>query len=94
MHKTKIEVDEFGTVSAAASGVVIVPLMGNTAQPVIADHPFLFFIYNQQSKNIIFEGILMEPQGSPPNVVQPVQQLLRSRSMFVEPNLGYRNYQG
>lgn len=80
--------DEFGTVAAGASGVFIVPLMGTTAQTITADHPFLFFIYNQQTKNIIFEGILMEPQNQ--QIISPQSRNLQ----FVQRNLGYRNYQG
>ncbi|KAJ8923743.1 hypothetical protein NQ315_010324 [Exocentrus adspersus] len=47
VHKTRIEVDEQGTVAAAATGAIVIPLMGSTA--IIADRPFIFFIYHQKN---------------------------------------------
>ncbi|KAJ8926902.1 hypothetical protein NQ314_020754 [Rhamnusium bicolor] len=60
VHKTRIEVDEQGTVAAAATGAIVIPLMGSTA--IVADRPFIFCIYHQETENIIFEGILLNPQ--------------------------------
>ncbi|KAG5895061.1 hypothetical protein JTB14_021028 [Gonioctena quinquepunctata] len=83
IHKTKIEVDEQGTVAAAATGAMIVPLMGPLS--VIADRPFLFMIYHKDTQNIIFEGILQNPleqttsfggQNVPTN---PGRSFIRSR---------------
>ncbi|CAG9855305.1 unnamed protein product [Phyllotreta striolata] len=64
LHKTKIEVDEQGTVAAAATNAMIIPLM----QPltITADRPFIFLIYHQDTKNIIFEGIVQNPAQQPP----------------------------
>ncbi|CAH1969976.1 unnamed protein product [Acanthoscelides obtectus] len=62
IHKTKIEVDEKGTVAAAATGAVIVPLIGTWS--FVVDRPFIFFIYQKptpNSINIAFEGILQHP---------------------------------
>ncbi|XP_018330333.1 uncharacterized protein LOC108740504 [Agrilus planipennis] len=64
IHKTKISVNEEGTVASAATGAVVVPLMGLTVPEVKADRPFLFFIYHVESKNIIFEGRLNQPGNS------------------------------
>ncbi|KAK9889266.1 hypothetical protein WA026_004545 [Henosepilachna vigintioctopunctata] len=71
IHKAKIEVNEEGTKAAAATSAVVIPLMGETALRVSADKPFIFFIYQKESKNIIFEGIVLEPknsEASPPSL--------------------------
>ncbi|XP_018571319.1 uncharacterized protein LOC108910995 [Anoplophora glabripennis] len=60
VHKTRIEVDEEGTIAAAATGAIVIPLMGSTS--IVADKPFIFYIHHQQT--IIFEGILTNPQES------------------------------
>ncbi|XP_017772391.1 PREDICTED: uncharacterized protein LOC108559574 [Nicrophorus vespilloides] len=61
VHKTKITVDERGTIAAAATGAVVIPLMGASNPNVIADHPFAFFIYRRDNKNVLFEGIVNKP---------------------------------
>ncbi|CAH1103652.1 unnamed protein product [Psylliodes chrysocephalus] len=75
LHKTKIEVDEHGTVAAASTSAMIIPLM----QPVTvsADRPFVFMIYHQETKNIIFEGIVQNPleQRRPTYYDGEVQQI-------------------
>ncbi|KAJ8981485.1 hypothetical protein NQ317_007011 [Molorchus minor] len=60
LHKTHIEVDEQGTVAAAATGAVVIPLIGSTS--IVVDRPFVFCIYHQTTANILFEGILLNPQ--------------------------------
>ncbi|CAH1153432.1 unnamed protein product [Phaedon cochleariae] len=64
VHKTKIEVDEDGTVAAASTSAIIIPLMGSLS--VIADRPFVFIIYHKESQNIIFEGVLRNPVEQSP----------------------------
>ncbi|KAL3289709.1 hypothetical protein HHI36_023109 [Cryptolaemus montrouzieri] len=64
VHKAKIEVDEQGTKATAATAAVVIPLMGDTALRVSANVPFIFFIYRKESKNILFEGILLDPKIS------------------------------
>jgi len=61
MHKTKIQVNEKGTEAAAVTGAVVIPLMGSSLPRVIADHPFAFFIYRKDNRNILFEGIVNRP---------------------------------
>lgn len=61
IHKTKIEVNERGTIAAASSGAVVIPLMGSSMPRIIVDHPFAFFIYNKKTLNIIFEGVINKP---------------------------------
>lgn len=62
VHKAKIEVDERGTVAAAATGAIVIPLMGSSRPKVDVNHPFVFFIYNKQHKTILFEGVVNEPK--------------------------------
>lgn len=61
VHKAKIEVNEQGTRAAAATGAVVIPLMGPSTLKIVANHPFIFFIYHKESLNIIFEGLYIEP---------------------------------
>ncbi len=64
IHKTYIRVDEEGTEAAAATGigmnVTSVPQLEKPYQ-FIADHPFLFFIIDTNTKSILFIGRLMQP---------------------------------
>lgn len=62
VHQAKVEVNEKGTVAAGATGVIVIPLMGTSTPRFIADRPFLFFIYNRNSKNILFAGRFNNPK--------------------------------
>ena len=61
VHQADVEVDEKGTVAAAATGVT----MGIRAmtQPVVfrADHPFVFLIRDVKSGSILFLGRVVKP---------------------------------
>jgi len=66
IHKAFVDVDEKGTEAAAATAVTI----GLAAMPVVqkpvsfvADHPFLFLIQHQQSKEILFVGRVINPKS-------------------------------
>jgi serpin B len=65
LHKAFIEINEEGTEAAAATAVVMV--LTSTNQPEIkpfefkADHPFLFYIIDDETKAILFMGRLIEP---------------------------------
>ncbi len=61
IQKAIIEVDEAGTVAAAATGMISIP--GGKLQPkeprkiyFTADHPFLYILYDQETKMILFMG--------------------------------------
>ena len=61
-HKAVIEVNEEGTVAAAATSVGI----GVTSLPpppihFIADRPFFFAIRDNETKTMLFMGVVMEP---------------------------------
>ena len=64
LHKANVEVDEAGTVAAAASAVEFLPgSAGPRAMPVfLADRPFMFFIRDKVEGAILFMGRLTDPQ--------------------------------
>jgi len=60
VHQATVEIDEKGTVAAAATGMVMM-LRCLPAEPVIiqVDSPFLFFIH--RANDILFTGRLVQP---------------------------------
>ncbi|OQA00126.1 MAG: Serpin (serine protease inhibitor) [Bacteroidetes bacterium ADurb.Bin408] len=65
-HKAFIEVDEKGTGAAAATAVVMMTTSCAPEKkdlPIIfnANHPFLFYIVDDETKAILFMGRMMEP---------------------------------
>jgi serpin B len=67
IHKAFIEIDEEGTEAAAATAVVMtIESVGPNDPPrpkeFIADHPFLFYIIDDETQAILFMGRLMEPK--------------------------------
>jgi serpin B len=65
IHKTFIDVDEVGTEAAAATAVVM-EVQSALPQPEIpefrADHPFLYFICDNQTGTILFMGRMVDPE--------------------------------
>jgi serpin B len=64
VQKTWVSVDENGTEAAAASGVgmsVTSAITGPIAE-LKADHPFLFFVYDEKRGRILFAGRVTEPK--------------------------------
>jgi serpin B len=62
-HKAFILVDETGTEAAAATGVVMAPRAMRRTVEMKLDRPFLFFVRNAKTKDILFAGRLANPQG-------------------------------
>ncbi|XP_047065127.1 putative serpin-Z12 [Lolium rigidum] len=61
-HKATIEVDELGTVAAAATAVVM--LQSASARPpvdFVADRPFLFAIVEEKTSAVLFLGHVVNP---------------------------------
>lgn len=62
IHKAKVEVDENGTVAAAATAIFTF----RSSRPLdptrfVANHPFVYFIYDKESQNILFMGVYRVP---------------------------------
>ena len=62
-----IEVDEEGTVAAAATSVMISARSAFLRRKVkfVADHPFLFFLRDLQTGMLLFQGRVANPSGGP-----------------------------
>lgn len=59
IHKAVIEVKETGTVAAAVTaiiGVKTTSIEEPASQTFTADHPFVFFLRDNQTKQILFQG--------------------------------------
>jgi serpin B len=64
IHQAFVDVHEKGTEAAAATAVILKEAMKPMpAEPVVfrADHPFLFFIRDQQTWAILFMGRFAKP---------------------------------
>jgi len=63
IHKAFIQTDESGTEAAAATGIAMEASSMPVENPpqVIVDHPFLFYIYDQTTGTILFEGRVLDP---------------------------------
>ncbi|CAN6203986.1 unnamed protein product [Urochloa humidicola] len=69
LHKAVIEVNEEGTEAAAATAV-FVGFAGCRRKPpprvdFVADHPFAFFVVEEESGAILFAGHVLDPSESP-----------------------------
>ena len=56
IHKAVVEVDEKGTVAAAATSIVITPISASYNAEFTADHPFMFMIKDNKTDAILFLG--------------------------------------
>ena len=56
IHKAVVEVDEKGTVAAAATSIVITPISASYNAEFTADHPFMFVIKDNKTDAILFLG--------------------------------------
>ena len=65
-HRALIEVDEAGTEAAAASAAVMsvtsLPSPQNLPIRFIADHPFIYVLYDRQNKMVLFIGSVVKPE--------------------------------
>ncbi|NXJ76357.1 ILEUB inhibitor, partial [Trogon melanurus] len=61
IHKSFVEVNEEGTEAAAATGLLVIGECYCTPYKFRADHPFLFLIKHNPSKNILFFGRCCSP---------------------------------
>ena len=56
IHKAVVEVDEKGTVAAAATGIGVQLVMATHKAEITADHPFIFMIKDNKTDAILFLG--------------------------------------
>lgn len=62
IHKAKIEIDEKGSVAAAATAIFSFRSSRPTEPAQFkCDHPFMFLIHDQKSKEILFAGVYRGP---------------------------------
>jgi serpin B len=78
IHKTVIQVDENG-VEAAAVTAITVPTSSNTPpsappDPILflADHPFQYVIFDEDTGTVLFEGICGNPPEPPEDALSPL----------------------
>jgi len=63
-HKAVIEVNEEGTVAAAATNVGISVTSMPMRTPFIVDRPYMFVIRDNRSGTILFSGLITDPTMS------------------------------
>ncbi|XP_072461117.1 serpin B6-like [Notamacropus eugenii] len=61
IHKAFVEVNEEGTEAACATAAIIMLRCATITPQFIVDHPFLFLIRDNSSKNILFWGKVISP---------------------------------
>jgi serpin B len=65
-HRAVIEVAEENTEAAAATAVVVrptaIPALPVTPEPFRVDHPFLFYLVDDATGAILFEGRIADPR--------------------------------
>jgi serpin B len=64
IHKTRLEVDEKGTVAAAATAVTMkaaAMMRPRPSETLVFDRPFVVLIGDSQSGALLFAGVIEEP---------------------------------
>jgi serine protease inhibitor len=62
-HKTYVQVDESGTIAAAATTVTVTTSVATTSVNLHLDHPFFYAIRDNQTGELLFVGVLMNPNA-------------------------------
>lgn len=65
VHKTRLEVDEEGTVAAAATAVVMAPTAVMRPEPkkvLVFDRPFAILLCDTETGTILFAGVVYDPK--------------------------------
>lgn len=61
VHKTRLEVDEEGTVAAAATAVKMLPSSVPRMKTLVFDRPFALLLCDTQANAVLFAGVVYEP---------------------------------
>jgi len=61
VHKTRLEVDEEGTVAAAATAVKMYPTSVPRVKTLVFDRPFALVLCDTQTNAVLFAGVVYEP---------------------------------
>ncbi|XP_020324759.1 alpha-1-antitrypsin-like protein CM55-ST [Oncorhynchus kisutch] len=61
VQQASLDVDEAGVTTAAATGVVLMPLSSRHTHVLKFDHPFMVFVMDRETKNILFMGKIINP---------------------------------
>lgn len=61
VHKTRLEVDEEGTVAAAATAVKMLPSSVPRVKTLVFDRPFALLLCDTQTNAVLFAGVVYEP---------------------------------
>ncbi|KAG7318242.1 hypothetical protein KOW79_017997 [Hemibagrus wyckioides] len=64
VHKATLDVDEAGTKATAVTGIGLMPLSGRIFEVLKFDRPFMIFIVDQKTKNVLFMGKIVNPANS------------------------------
>ncbi|TSV94889.1 Plasma serine protease inhibitor [Bagarius yarrelli] len=64
VHKATLDVDETGATATAVTGMGLMPLSARIVETLKFDRPFMIFIVDQQTKNILFMGKIGNPANS------------------------------
>jgi len=62
IHKTRLEVDEEGTVAAAATAVTMRPSSVPVVKTLVFDRPFALLLCDTQTNAVLFAGVVYEPR--------------------------------
>lgn len=67
IHKTAIELNEYGTKASAITGVTMdmaaaVEIEEPEIKYVVMDEPFIFLIIDEETQSVLFEGIVNNPE--------------------------------
>lgn len=61
VHKSKIKIDETGTIAAAATFTIFPKSFFDKTTVFNCNHPFMFIIYDKKFNEILFAGIYRGP---------------------------------
>lgn len=61
VHKATLDVDEAGTKATAVTGIGITPYSARIFDTLVFDRPFMIFIVDQTTNNVLFMGKIVNP---------------------------------